>query len=341
MTQKDAFEESFKLVGMAEDLGVDSVWLAEYHFNVDRSVLSAPITVASAIAARTERMRIGLAVHILPPGQPGAHRGGGCHPGPHQPGPAGIRHRARHLPQCSRGVRSTLPREPRQVRRFLEIIIKAWTNDSFSFEGEHYQCSDVAVAPHPYQEPYPPITVGITSVDSFPIIGSMGFPILINPSRVSPSPNWSRTSGNTGKHGKQAGHSGEPQVGLRVPFYVAGDRGEGLLRAKGKRRQQHSTPWGKGYRLSGLQGTTGDWGAGRTAHPGHGIRGLASGQGSVRNADAAVEKINRLKETLGLSRMMFEINFGSHIPFEHQAKSLELITREVLPPLPVTGSLPG
>ena len=70
MTQRDAFEESFNLVDKAEELGVDSVWLAEYHFNIDRSVLSAPITVASAIAARTERMRIGLAVHILPLGNP-------------------------------------------------------------------------------------------------------------------------------------------------------------------------------------------------------------------------------------------------------------------------------
>ena len=63
-------QEIQAIIERAEKLGVDSVWLAEYHFNVDRSVLSAPITVASAIAARTERMRIGLAVHILPLGNP-------------------------------------------------------------------------------------------------------------------------------------------------------------------------------------------------------------------------------------------------------------------------------
>ena len=32
-TYQDAFDNSFALVDEAERLGVDSVWLAEYHFN--------------------------------------------------------------------------------------------------------------------------------------------------------------------------------------------------------------------------------------------------------------------------------------------------------------------
>jgi len=67
--EKDAFHQSFTMVEEAEAMGVDSVWLAEYHFH-PASVLAAPITVASAIAARTHRMRIGLAVMLLPLGHP-------------------------------------------------------------------------------------------------------------------------------------------------------------------------------------------------------------------------------------------------------------------------------
>ena len=66
MTQAEAFEESFDQVDAAEGLGVDSVWLAEHHFSPDRSVLASPLIIASAIAARTSRIRIGLAVHVLP-----------------------------------------------------------------------------------------------------------------------------------------------------------------------------------------------------------------------------------------------------------------------------------
>ena len=42
------------------------MWLGELHFDPARSVLSSPLCVASAIAMRTQRMKIGLAVQVLP-----------------------------------------------------------------------------------------------------------------------------------------------------------------------------------------------------------------------------------------------------------------------------------
>ena len=68
-TEHEAFSDAFALVDQAEEQGVDSVWLAEYHFNPGR-VLASPVTICSAIAARTERIRIGLAVLLLPLGNP-------------------------------------------------------------------------------------------------------------------------------------------------------------------------------------------------------------------------------------------------------------------------------
>ena len=64
MTEAEAFAQCFGLVDEAEARGVDSLWLAEYHFSAI-SVLSSPITIASAIAARTQHIRIGLAVVLL------------------------------------------------------------------------------------------------------------------------------------------------------------------------------------------------------------------------------------------------------------------------------------
>ena len=68
-TDNEAFKESFRLVDEAEELGVESVWLAEYHFNPAR-VLSSPITISSAIAGRTQRIRLGTAVLLLPLANP-------------------------------------------------------------------------------------------------------------------------------------------------------------------------------------------------------------------------------------------------------------------------------
>ena len=65
-TQEEAFDEAFRMVETAETLGLDGVWLAERHFAARRgpldalgagipSIVSAPLTIASAIAARTQR----------------------------------------------------------------------------------------------------------------------------------------------------------------------------------------------------------------------------------------------------------------------------------------------
>src|SRR3989441_12253968 len=65
-----AFQETLDLAEAAEASGLDGVWLGEIHFNPTRSVHSAPIALASYIAARTRRVRIGTAVQVLPLGNP-------------------------------------------------------------------------------------------------------------------------------------------------------------------------------------------------------------------------------------------------------------------------------
>src|SRR5438445_13455070 len=65
-SQREAFEEAFAQIEAAERWGLDVMWLAELHFDPQRSLLSAPLSIASAVAARTNRIKIGVAVQVLP-----------------------------------------------------------------------------------------------------------------------------------------------------------------------------------------------------------------------------------------------------------------------------------
>ena len=42
----------------------------------------------------------------------------------------------------------------------LEIITRLWTEERVTFEGEHYQLTDMSMAPKPVQDPYPTIWIG-------------------------------------------------------------------------------------------------------------------------------------------------------------------------------------
>src|SRR5437762_9636895 len=69
-TQSAVFKEWFDLVQFAEDLGLDCFWLGESHFRPQRAVLSSPMIGAAGVAARTKRIKVGLAVQVLPLANP-------------------------------------------------------------------------------------------------------------------------------------------------------------------------------------------------------------------------------------------------------------------------------
>jgi alkanesulfonate monooxygenase SsuD/methylene tetrahydromethanopterin reductase-like flavin-dependent oxidoreductase (luciferase family) len=59
------YRATIELVVGAEQLGADSVWLSEHHFFTD-GYLPQPLTFAAALAARTERIRLGTAIVVAP-----------------------------------------------------------------------------------------------------------------------------------------------------------------------------------------------------------------------------------------------------------------------------------
>lgn len=59
------YAECLELIEAAERLGYETVWLAEHHGTCD-GVVSSPLVLAAAIAARTRRIKVGTNVMLLP-----------------------------------------------------------------------------------------------------------------------------------------------------------------------------------------------------------------------------------------------------------------------------------
>jgi alkanesulfonate monooxygenase SsuD/methylene tetrahydromethanopterin reductase-like flavin-dependent oxidoreductase (luciferase family) len=155
VTQAQIFKESMQLIEAAEDSGTEGIWLAEYHFDPGRSVLSAPITVAGAVAARTKKVKIGLAVHVLP-----------------LRNPVRIAEEIATLDHLSEGRldfgvgRSAFPNvyhgygmsyaESRgRFDECLEVILKAWTSERFPFRASTISTKTCAWCRSRYRRPIP------------------------------------------------------------------------------------------------------------------------------------------------------------------------------------------
>ena len=65
LTQSQALHDSLEQIELADRLGLDEVWLGEHRFS-RHGLLSGFFSFAGAVAARTQKVRIGTAVVVLP-----------------------------------------------------------------------------------------------------------------------------------------------------------------------------------------------------------------------------------------------------------------------------------
>ena len=325
MTQSEAFDESFAQIAEAENLGIDSVWLAEHHFSPDRSVLASPMVLSSAIAARTRKIRIGLAVQVLP-----------------LTNPLRVAEEAATVDHISKGRfefgigRSGLtkyyqgynvPYSESRQRFFeaLEVIMTAWHEDQFSYQGEYYSYKDVTVVPKPYQQPYPRTRIAVASEDTFALVGKLGHPIFIGAN--TPVPQLQERLLLYRQARKAAGHSGPGAVSLRIPAYVAEDSGRAAS------EPEASTMYFIRYVAQELiKSVASEEGANR-------LRQMASvpyheilkDRVMYGPPDAVTDRIYEYRDQLGISGVVLEMNYGGQIPNERVLNSVRLLAEKVMP----------
>jgi alkanesulfonate monooxygenase SsuD/methylene tetrahydromethanopterin reductase-like flavin-dependent oxidoreductase (luciferase family) len=333
-TEAQAFTESFEQVDQAEAAGLDVMWLAELHTAPERSVLAAPLNIASAIATRTRRMKIGIAVQVLPL----------CHP-------LRIAEEAATVDHISHGRlifgvgRSGFPRtyqaygisyaESRErFAEVLEILKRAWTQERFSFHGQFYHFDDICCVPKPYQAPYPELRIAVNSPDTFQQSGEAGMPIFVatrlgDLNELVPNLRVYREAWAA------AGHPGDGKVYLRVPVYIAatekqareepresvmffykylGERIEASATQEGARAIENRAE--RGQRLMTIE-----------------YEDVLKSKIVVGTPAMVADRLATLKETLGLSGILAEMNCGMRISHDRVGNSLRLMCGEVMPHL--------
>jgi alkanesulfonate monooxygenase SsuD/methylene tetrahydromethanopterin reductase-like flavin-dependent oxidoreductase (luciferase family) len=331
-TDAEAFAQSFAQVDAAERWGLDVVWLAELHFLPERSVVSAPLIVASAIAARTRRLKIGIAVQVLPL----------CHP-------LRLAEEVATLDHISGGRlifgvgRSGFPRtyeaygvayaESRErFAEVLEILQRAWRQERFSFEGDFYKFRNITLVPRPLQTPYPQLRIAATSPDTYPAIGAMGLPIFVAV-RLGTIEELGPNIAAYREAYRAAGHAGEGQVYLRVPVYVG--ETEETARAEPEPSIMQF------YRTLGQQIEDSATRAGARAIEQRAERGQAlqtvtyaaalRDKVIVGTPKSVAGRLEDLRAKLGLDGVLAELNCGGLIADDKVMRSLQLLCEEVAP----------
>ena len=65
-TRAEFYEHMLAQIGVAEGLGYDDVWITEHHFTEYGGAIPDPTVFLTAVALRTHRVRLGVAVTVLP-----------------------------------------------------------------------------------------------------------------------------------------------------------------------------------------------------------------------------------------------------------------------------------
>jgi alkanesulfonate monooxygenase SsuD/methylene tetrahydromethanopterin reductase-like flavin-dependent oxidoreductase (luciferase family) len=171
----DYYGEMVEQAQWAETLGYECFWFGEHHFDFS-GVIPSPPVLMSVAAKATEKIRLGVAVCLLPYRNPlfvaeeyamvdvlsngrldfGVGRGT-----PPELAAFGVKEDNRDL-----------------LVESLEVVKMAWSEGKVSYRGKHHQIDGVALNVKPVQKPTPPFFIAALSDGSYKAAGELGYPIL-------------------------------------------------------------------------------------------------------------------------------------------------------------------
>ena len=152
---RDPYEKTYELCRVAEQAGFDAGFMGHHSFTPGFGDAAAPFVLLAAIAARTERLRLGTGIFLLPLHHPVAIAEQVAVLDSISNGRAILGVGIGYRPYEYEGFGVPFRRRGRIMDEALELIRSAWTTGSFAYEGRHFQVPDLPVQPRPVQEPHP------------------------------------------------------------------------------------------------------------------------------------------------------------------------------------------
>ncbi len=173
----EVFARGTEIAQTADRLGFDSIWCAEHHFST-YGYLSRPLMFATHLAAKTERIRVGSAVVVLPLHHPLIVA--------EEIATADILSGGRLDVGLGRGYQpyeferlgQTLEESRGRFEESVDILLKSFTGEPFSYDGKYYKLDETSVFPVPLQKPHPPIWVVGQSPESIVATAKRGFNLV-------------------------------------------------------------------------------------------------------------------------------------------------------------------
>ena len=179
----------------AEHLGFDSVWVNHHVVNigyVEERLGQLPyhdaLVTLTWLASRTERVRLGTSVLVMPYLHPMVlakelatldHLSGGR---------LVVGLGVGSLPEENEVLGSDYAGRGRYSDEFIEVMLRLWTEDHATFDGDHFSFTNVVTSPKPLQDPHPPIVIGGNRPPALRRVARLGdgwHPMGVSPSGVA------------------------------------------------------------------------------------------------------------------------------------------------------------
>lgn len=152
------FDEALAQAEYAEELGFDSVWVAEHH-GWDAFWPASHLALAG-FATRTDSIRLGTSVTLLPQANPVRLAGevallDRIADGRFTLG-VGVGWRRPEMENLGYEFETRGPR----MTEHLEVLRRLWREETVTYDGEFVTLSEFSLSPQPVQEPHPPVWIG-------------------------------------------------------------------------------------------------------------------------------------------------------------------------------------
>jgi len=176
------YEQALEMVELADQAGFRVAWFPEHHL-IHYISCPSPLMMAVKAASRTERIRLGTAILVIPYYNPLRHAG--------ELGMADVLTGGRLEIGIGRGAfeyefdRFGIDEQiaAARLRDGMAVVRGLLTHDDFSYEGETCSFGPATAVPKPLQTPHPPIWVAARSPDTIRWAIANGYNLLSTPWR--------------------------------------------------------------------------------------------------------------------------------------------------------------